>query len=451
MKVILEELFYNLKKSFFINIIIILQFCCFLWLMIEVGTYFIHITNNTWVVNAKNGYKYFTLMDAGDVDISDDPLHIENIKKVLNEVNKSDKYVYAITNDCSIPVSMETIKKIFGSESYKDFLYGSLYPGYLKEHPEDIPPVQESSGKEATELILWKMNENAVHHYLKNVKAGRLFEKEDYEVHVNKNERVCDMELPIILGAAYEPYVKVGDVIELWVYGWMNCRVIGILEDNTEYISDTTGELDGMPVTTADYSIIQPCFNISGTPRDEDLMFLEQNYTNQLQGTLIFDGGVSDEYAMREEEKINELYKANNLYTTYSKGATEGMKVFNGESRETVMIIVVLMVFMAVFSLLSLCIMLINKLNSNMNRYAIQTMNGLSPKSITLAYMLEIACIIFASFCVVIYEFKGEIEDNIQFLWLIIGLSIAVAIPAIVTMYIRLSSVDIEHMLKVKE
>lgn len=426
------------------NFVLVLQFACFFWLFCQIITYYVNINTETWVQNAKNGYQYYTLYENWDEeDIGDDPMMVENIKKALQQVKSQPNFTYmAVNKEEDGIVSTEMLKKHFGEENYDDFLYMSQYPGYYSQTSQGKPEVQDIDGVPSIQLSLCRMDENAVQHYIKKVSSGRVFQEKDYKLQIHHKK------VPVLLGAAYKKYFKVGDTFKLQLTREVEAEVIGILPENTQYISDSTTEQRGYQITTLDYKIILPYFDVDGEAvSKEDEIFLEENYYNYLQGTLVFEENVNDATILKAQEKINEIYLANHLYTVSTINATEGLKLFMKETRQSVNIIMFLLMIMAGFGVFSMCISLINKLNQNLNRYAIEIMNGQKLTRIIGSYVLEITVIMVIAAIITGYLMIRFILANIQFLMILLVIMLLVIIPCVLVLYIKFKMLNVEELL----
>lgn len=438
---------YRPRRLGAVNLVIILQFVCFFWLFCKVSTYYININRNTWVQNAKNGYQYCTLHEDWDEeDIGVDPAMAENVKKALGQVNAEDGFTYmAVTRSQSVSVDQSALKEHFGEKSYDDFLYLSQYPGYYGE------PGHESEYEVVTQegmamLSVCQMDQNAAEHFIGRADGGRMFTEKEYRLGIH------DREMPVMLGAAYKSCYEVGDVIDVNFIKQMKARVVGFLPKNTLFVTDATLEQRGGEPQTLDYSIIIPYFDVEGAPMSqEDELFLQMNYYNRLQGTLLFPGDATGRELLRAQQRINEIYTANGLYTVSPINATEGTRLFMRETRESVNIIASLLLLMALFGVFSLCVSMVNKLNYNIGRYAVQIVNGRRLSGIAICYVLEILLLIAVAAGITGHDMLSRIRDNIQFLWLLMAIAGIVAVPCIAVIGVRLRGVDMEQLLRRKE
>lgn len=427
-----------------LNLVLVLQFSCFFWLFCQIITYYVNINTEPWVQNAKNGYQYYTLYENWDEeDIGDDPMMVENIKKALKQVKSQSDFTFmSVNKDGDGIVFTDMLKEHFGDENYDDFLYMSQYPGYFSQTSQGKPEVQDINGEPSIQLSLCRMDENAVRHYIKKVSDGRVFQKADYELEIHSKK------VPVLLGAAYGKYFKVGDTFRLQLTKEVEAEVIGILSENTQYISDSTMEQLGYQITTLDYKIILPYFDVNGEAvSKDDEVFLEENYYNYLQGTLVFEENVSDTAILKAQEKINEIYLANHLYTVSTINATEGLKLFMKETRQSVNIIMFLLATMASFGIFSVCISLINKLNQNLNRYAIEIMNGQKLTRIIGAYVVEVVIIMCIATVITGYLLIRFIRSNIQFLLILLGIMLLVIIPCVFVLVLKFKMLNVEELL----
>lgn len=429
------------------NLMLAAQFACFFWLFCQVFTYYVNISTETWVVNAKNGYQYYSLYEASNdnIDIDDDPLHIDNIKEALKEVKACPEFTFmALNTQDSGCVKKKTIQERFRDSDIDEFLDGNMYTGYYKLFPDRKPdPLYEDvDGEDQAAFSVCRMDENAFNHYIKKAGEGRLFNKEDYKISVHEKE------LPVVLGYGYTGHFQVGDTFSLRMTKPFTVKVIGILPEDTKYISDATLERGNECVSRFDYTIILPYFDIEGEAETSvEKMFLEENYYNYLQGTLVFDGDVSPELIARSQNRVNEIFVSHSLYTVAAINAGIGVRMFMKETRQSVNIVMSLLLIMAVFGIISLCISLISKLNQKMERYGIELLNGQSIGRIIRNYVLEIVVVMLVAALISGYSLRYYIMQNIVYGILLALTMIVVLIPAMVVMIVKIRRIDVEELL----
>ena len=445
MKNILKDLFYNFTSSSLLNVVLLLQFAIFFWVFCQVVTYYININTEPWVQNAKNDFQYYKLYQSWvGPDIGDDPFFIDNTKNALGEIKDQPEFIFMSINiDDGAWLSTKMLKNHFLDNSYDDFLFTSLYPGYFAETGRLKPLAEEIDGEEKIEVKLCRMEMNAVTHYIGQADGGRLFEEKDYHFNLHSEK------VPVMMGAAYKPYFQIGDAFDLRITKRLKATVIGFLPENILYIADNTTEHMGYDAYTLDYHIILPYFDVEGIAMtSEERGFLQQNYYNYLMGTLLLPKDATDSQAMDIQKRVNEIYTRNSLYTVSTMNATRGIFLFQRETRQAVNIIFSLLIIMAGFNVFSLCLSLLNKINKNMQRYAIELMNGQSPHNIAIAFVLEILTIILFAAAIAAYFIWNLIRLNIQFLWLLLFIAGILLFPCVLIVLNKLRVIDTETLMR---
>lgn len=437
------------------NAVISIQFALFFWIFVQLVGYYVDLGNNSWIQTCKGDYTYLT-MGLNDAEssfekmcqIEEDPLYHTHVKKALKKIREQKKFSYmAYTKDWVLRLDMDTVEARFGTDNYNDFLSGSLYPGYydtIQVLPKPEP--QELSGINQIQLSFCSLDYNAMKHYNLKVQEGKLFDESDYCV--SKDTR----EFPVLLGASYAPYFSVGDTIPIYIADSVcTGKVIGILEENTRIISDMTREETAYP-TVLDYDIVLPFMNFESLPEDVNLKnFAIENDTRQLLGILVMHGEAGSFEKVEVQKIVNDIYREEGLFTVLASDTTQGVYLFQNETRQSMMILTTLTIVVLSFNLFSLCISLINKINRKMRRYGIQLMNGCTIGQIFRSYLLEIFFVTLIGFIIAVFLQRDIVLVHLKNVY-VMGIiwSVLLMLSSSI-IWKKLSKVDMEMLMRRKE
>lgn len=438
-----------------LDVVIGLQFAIFFWLFIQIAGYYVDLNSDSWIQVCKGNYSYFTIfLNSAEssnekyLQLEDDPLYHVHVQNALKRVREQEEFSYmSYAKDWVIYMDMETIEKHFGEDNYDDFLRGSLYPGYYDIAPAVLKPQpQELDGVNQIQMSFCSMDYNAVKHYNLKTAQGEMFAASDYSV------SQITTEFPVVLGAAYAPYFSVGDEFTMYVYG-KPClgKIIGILEEDTKIISDLTEEENSYP-TVLDYDIIFPFMNFEEIPQDEDLKsFAFENDFRQLLGILVMEGK-ADAFEKVELQKIvNDIYREEDLFTVTTMAATQGVYLFQNETRQAMAVLTTLICVVLSFNLFSLCISLINKIDRKMRRYSIQLMNGCTMAKIFRGYFWEILCVTLCGFLIAVGIQRELVLYNLKYIYVMCGIWLILLLLSGSIVWKKLSTVNMEMLMRRKE
>ena len=449
-----EELKHNLKKGFFINLILAVQFAVLFWQGTNIASYFLDLPTTFSTENIRGDSAYYSLhywmgseedyQYAGNV--SENPDYESNQIQVLAELRSNPEYHYMAFDGTQGLIAYEELEGRFSQQDLLDFYAGSEYPGSFR--PEETPPDSltfSMSGMNLLEVNCFSIDQAAMEEYRFQVSDGQLFGEEDFLYRWDQEE------IPVLLGHAYGSGFQPGDVIRGFTYS-IPCRfrVVGILEKGTAYISDMFA--DNAEPASLDYSMIVPYVLLEEPPRNyEEEGFSEFNNSKALEGIIVVDADTPRSEVNAIARKISNLYVEHGLYPLFTSEAPSGMMVFKTESETTMQILLGASVIMGVISIAGICMSIISKLNRNLQRYGIEIMNGQNPNCILGAFLLEILLVIAAGLIFNLWWYRIEISVNRNFYLVIFGLAlICVGITSAIFIR-RLRKVDIEEILRSEE
>ncbi len=229
-----EELKHNLKKGFFINLILAVQFAVLFWQGTNIASYFLDLPTTFSTENIRGDSAYYSLhywmsseedyQYAGNV--SENPDYESNQIQVLAELRSNPEYHYMAFDGTQGLIAYEELEGRFSQQDLLDFYAGSEYPGSFR--PEETPPDSltfSMSGMNLLEVNCFSIDQAAMEEYRFQVSDGQLFGEEDFLYRWDQEE------IPVLLGHAYGSGFQPGDVIRGFTYS-IPCRfrVVGILE-----------------------------------------------------------------------------------------------------------------------------------------------------------------------------------------------------------------------------
>lgn len=416
MKIIISDWLYGIGKIWKNITISIIAFILFFLLFGNLLLYTKDEKVNLNIQNKKNGHIYCSLYrtaaDSSNYRIRERPFFLEGMKSTLLKLRGDKNYKYIAINEESYAViDTETLSAHFKNNNYQDFLSGALYQGYYDKYPEEIENIKLENGKSARRILACKMDYNAIQHYKLQVSQGTLFEKKDYIFDIH------DKKISVILGAQYQNYFKVGDEMDMHLYGLdVKAKVKGILEPNTVIENDRSFEYMEDKPKTLDFSILIPYFGIKGVVYGEDEKgFVDVEYVNQLSGILIFDKNVAQEKIYNVLKGVNDYYLESGIFTVNSDVTASGFYFFQGEYSENMQILFILILILMCMCISNLYLSTLNNIESRIYTYAIQIMNGKSVKRIYLENIVEVVFVIMVSVLIVFSLNKHWFYQNILF------------------------------------
>lgn len=146
-----------------------------------------------------------------------------------------------------------------------------------------------------------QISENVQAEFQIQAYKGRLFEPEDFILHIDADS----MNVPILLGNDYAEYYNVGDSIEGWyIFEKFSFMVAGILE------SETTIDI-GREKKQLDNMILMPMFDMPDASINENKrVFFVRHYANKLSGKYKYDNTREADAFI---EKCSELSEKTNI------------------------------------------------------------------------------------------------------------------------------------------
>lgn len=452
MKQIIEDTFYSVQNSFVSVIVQILQFVILFILLGNIILYILHDLEGTNIQNEKNGYVYHKLyqhsFNSSLINIVDEPFIIEKMEKTLGELRESKEFLFtSLSTENIIYMYKEDIEEHFSGSSYSEFLGESYWVEGENEGNDTLIDGKKPDGNTVKGLKMCKLDANGLNHYKITVDIGRSLNEEDFVYNLNTND------VNILMGAAYKPYYKIGDKIELLSSaGIMNSTVVGFLKESTNIENDTTFEhLDG-DKTTLDYSIILPCFNFSGDINSiEKKMFVSLEYVSNLCGTIVFSDSLPKKERIDRIRGVNDYFLRYGIFTVITLDSTNGLIYFQGEEKITLIMLQLLIICLLVFEITTLYMSISQRIEKNSYLISVQMINGKFLREVKICYLIEIILIIGTGVVLAYLHDETWKYQSLSFqLWFWLGVLFLIGISAILV-FKKIDSINIDYNLRSKE
>lgn len=280
---------------------------------------------------------------------------------------------------------------------------------------------------------------------------GRDFTEEDLVYEEGK-------PFPCLLGYKYKDVYEPGDIIEAKLYmSNLNnfdgqIKVIGIMGEDTEIISG-----DGMEFYDLDDHIVIPQIFITYEQyleADEKLKSLAVNakhwYFLMIKTTV--EVGYEDEVIPQLQEALNNYSGFAKYYKISERSTIIEMAQEKAESLSSFYLLITGV--LGVFSILTLIILIVNKVARNVRDYAIHIAVGASPNSVIGFIIAELSVILIFSailgfiFSKIILSASYMYYDFIQFLLLYTITALVVFAVSAVTAKLALKKYDVCSLIK---
>ena len=289
-----------------------------------------------------------------------------DIQSLLYDLETNDQFQFIIGSDQFLEVTKPEIPDVF------------LY-GYEDGCAEDAKETTSDGVLYVTKAL--QVSDKFFEVYSINMAAGSKFSEYDYTYHANE-------EIPVILGAAYQEYFEVGDIIEgMYLLENFSFKIIGFIEDTSFFYSWNSTEM-----TSCERYILMPVFR--GLPNND---FGKRALLQYLTAYI-----VSDESYAAVSDMIQGLLRENNIEEreiNLVDPSASGEKVtlsqkysaMTGAVSGYFTIIVGIMVGCIGFILTAVLINLIQEENYN---FGIYIMSGMSRKKLAgLLFLFDFAIV----------------------------------------------------------
>lgn len=458
MKNVLSELWHNLKSGIPVNLILIAQLVLFFWMSTVISSYFLDMPTTFYSHNLQENAAYYSLfyLPADDKEYEEmgsvhrDPEYVSNLDKTYREIREELGEHYIAVKNVDLKLDYGELSQVFSDGELLDFHTTSRYPGYYDPSMvtlEEIMPMYIMGNiSRVFDGHTFRINQTVIDHFNFQVKEGRMLDEDDFVFYKGQKE------IPVLLGNAFSGKYRQGDILHGYLYtDTFDLKVIGILEKNTVIATDQILETDGRP-NTLDYSVVFPYFFINNIPETEaEKTFAMNNYEEALTGTVTADLATPRSEINSISKRLNNIFVRNGLFPISMIGSSYGVLLFKQESEQTMQIFLVASTIMGIMGISGICMSMITKLNTNLQRYAIEIMNGQSILTLTAAFLAEVVLIVGISMSITIGMFFKLITGRLQFLAVIVALSVVSMLIVALVVIRKLLKIDIEKLIRSEE
>lgn len=458
MKNVLSELWYNIKNGASVNFILIAQLVLFFWMSTVISSYFLDMPTTLYSNNLQENAVYYSLfyMPSDDEEYKEmgnvhrDPEYVSNLDKAYREIQEELGEHYLAVKNVDLKLDYGELSRVFTDGELLDFHTTSRYSGYYDPSQvslEEIMPMYFMGNiSRVFDGHTFRINQSVISHFNFQAKEGRMLDEDDFVFHKGQKE------IPVLLGSAFSGKYRPGDILQGYLYtDTFDLKVIGILEKNTVIATDQMLETDGRP-NTLDYSVVFPYFFINDIPETEaEKTFAMNNYEEALTGTVTADLATPRSEINSISKRLNNIFVRNGLFPISMIGSSYGVQLFKQESEQTMQIFLVASIIMGIMGISGICMSMITKINTNLQRYAIEIMNGQSILTLTAAVLAEVVLIVGVSMSITIGMFFHLIVKRLLFLAVIVVLSVASMLIVALVVIKKLMKIDIEEIIRSEE
>lgn len=449
MSVIIKETVFNIKRSLFFNIILVFQFAFVFWQLTIISSYYLDIPSEQNFEFIHEGYAYYTLIRETRNDaeaemayqIPENPDYLENMKRAYRELETDPAYHYIVFRQADLKADYDFFSSKISEEQLLKFS-----PGFAEENGMgSISTYRIGNIRKAFEVKAYRMDFPAMRHFNLKISEGRSLKEQDFILQAGQ------IEIPVLLGNAFRPYINLGEELNGFLYSdTFKLKVTGFLEEKTKVAMDYS-VMSADHVIDLDYAVIIPFFDMTEeVSSEEEKLFAQVNYEDALAGTIVVPEEWSHAEILNLQKNINNVYLENGLYPITLKGSPYGVSLFKKSTEEEMIVLFSLVILMWIFSIFSICIGMIIKIDKDLRRMAIQIMNGQSLGQLVVTYIMEILMINLSGFLLSLIFLKEPISGNIRFLIPVSVLTIVSVIFVSSVLCIKLASLDIERIMKRK-
>ncbi|GKX67744.1 ABC transporter permease [Inconstantimicrobium mannanitabidum] len=362
--------------------------------------------------------------------------NILDFQKQINEQTKKVNFIYGNVSVYSIRLKttgimgfkdneklLACIKELQTSKDYK-FTIGKESDIRLKKFRgfENFKAGESSNCKiDNVEYVYansFAVNENAVKSFDLQVQEGRLFDENEY----SKGSE--DNIYPVVLGANYKGYYKVGDVIDglkLEEDIGAKFKVVGILERSAsmplkfDYNSIFFQSEKGSPnFVNLDNYIVRPFFDDASRNTADDMFFwayrnfaiLDKNYSEEKKEKILND--IKDKLENATEEKF--------IITSYDKIITKQLDQYINSRNTYLYTSITVLIFLSI----TIIVGMLNSINKRKKEFGVYISSGARMKDIMRMIglqmiLISVIALIFTAVTILIYYhyFDGDaLMDN---------------------------------------
>lgn len=344
------------------------------------------------------------------------------MQSLRNELEVNDNFTYIVQSDQWLEVDSPEMSEIFLVGYENGDVDGSVY---------------EYEGHMRYAVKTLQVSASFFERYAIAVNEGEIFSKEDYQYQENQT-------VPVILGAAYQEFFELGDVIKAnYLFENMQFQVIGFL-DNTAFFYDWNGN----EMSSCERYILMPAF-LNLPENDFGKRALLQFFSAYIESDESFDETVEKIHGLMQENNVSEedIYFVNpneklqpvNIMQSYSAMTGAVVKYFD------VMIGVMLVSIGFI-----LTIVLTNMIQEENYNFGIYIMCGMKRSRLAaLIFMFDSVIIGSGDLIVIIILMMQQVSvRSILLVQVVVALILLASFAAC---YLRLRKLDIAELIGGKE
>lgn len=419
--------FFKKHKVIYTLLILLLATCCTL-----LG-FVLDMENKTKVTAESEKEKtyscrMFTSENLPDIDfysyMEDDSEEFQKLQAFQERLRTEESFDYIIQSDQFLEVTKPQMQDIF------------LY-GYEQGVAEDS--VYEYSGQTLYATKTLQVSEKFFEKYSIQAAEGTLFLEEDYQY-------VKDQTVPVVLGAAYKNFFKLGDTIEAsYLFRNFKFKVIGFLEDTAFYYDHNSKEL-----ISCERYIIMPAFK--NLPENNFgkralLQFCsayiesKESYDEVFEKiqSLIKEYDIPEKCMNIKDANASEEYQPGDIFQTYSAMTSAVSKYFD-------CIVGIMIVCIGVI----LTIVLTNMIQEENYNFGIYIMCGMDQRRLA-SVILKFDCTIvgWGDFVALILLIQNQISvKNILLVQLVVAF---ILVTSFYGCYLRVKKIQVSQLIGGKE
>ncbi|AVP54338.1 membrane-spanning protein [Clostridium tetani] len=381
----------------------------------------------------------------------------ENInlyKKMNLETNKvekffKDKKAYALevesinynSNDIEFQKIMDAFKIMEDSSKYtfiKTTMTGEMIPtfnNYKQFAASDFEA--NSNGKTCFQFKHNSINKSYLKTYPLKVEKGRLFTSNEFDF-IGKDSFV----FPIVVGANYGKYFKVGDEFLLDSSKKRIGKIIGILKE------DECGPGD---ICQPDIRYINLNNYIISTDAIYESKLILCDLTLYNANYILFDNSTNESEIYKELTKIKKMF--NDIPVIREAGIRDLTKYVTQDLdmlKEQYEIVVITSISVIIFVCITFIISILDSINKRKKEYGIHIMSGGKLSDIAGITYLEIFITFFMAYMItasIIYYRDGRLINTNSLLMLLI-LMVAISTVSALIPIIRIFNLDVSQLVK---
>lgn len=374
----------------------------------------------------------------------------ERIELETNKVEKffKDKKAYSLevenmnfnSSDNDFQKIIDVFSNMENSSKYtfiKTSIVGPMTPIFNNyQQFQDSDFKSNVNGKTYFQAKNISINRPYLNIYPLNVEKGRLFTSNEFNFIGN------NAVFPIVVGASYGKYFKVGDEIPIVIGKKRMGKIIGILKEN-EYAPGDVSQPSSRYINLNNYiistdSIYEKKFELC------DMAFFNANY-------ILFDNSTNQSEIYKELIKIKKMF--NDMPAVKDAGVRDLTEYITQDLdmlKEQYEIVAITSMSVIIFVCITFIISILDSINKRKKEYGVHIMSGGKLSDIAGITYLEIFITFFMAYVItasIIYYRDGGLININSLLMLLIVMVVIATVSALIPI-IRIFNLDINQLVK---